>query len=399
MGQTGAGDHDGQVKDKARRSGQIQTESRRGHRHRAWRSSTQEHRNDTHRSDFLVEPGQITHSVWTASSGNRRTTLARSAARRRRTRSACRGGGTAEGQSGGRSHERRRRPVGPEHVPPIVHTTLNGATVELASRGTGSATTRSPPYAVYTRPNGSCSTRHCGICPRLPPIGPTLCQETTETLNGTVAVVHLLREGATMTNPDVSDAKRSKGVRTTSDPRSEADQAARRRTRSTATRVADTATSRVKGVATKANRVATGRTNPPDNSGRAAPKASKPRAAAVKNLAAKGAGAVEGGTGAVDSTLRGTTGAVQSTVSSAAGTAVSTLRTGIGAGLSLLVNKALLLLQLLKWIARKVIEALRGLARRLREYGGVKTHDPADVDDDDELERDGSRTGGRSNRS
>jgi DNA gyrase subunit A len=35
---------------RARRSGQIFSESRRGHRHRAWWSSTREHRNDTHRS-------------------------------------------------------------------------------------------------------------------------------------------------------------------------------------------------------------------------------------------------------------------------------------------------------------------------------------------------------------
>jgi hypothetical protein len=155
---------------------------------------------------------------------------------------------------------------------------------------------------------------------------------------------------------------------------------------------ADAATSRVKGVARKANRVATGRT-PPDHGGRAAPKASEPRAAALTNLTGKGAGAVQGAVGAADSTLRGTTGAVNSTVEGTVGTAVSTLRTGVGAGFSLVVHKALLLLQILKRIAlqaiealrrqaieplrRQAIEALRRLARRLREYGGVEAGDSA----------------------
>jgi hypothetical protein len=39
-----------QVIPKARRNGQILGESLRGHRHRAWWLSIQEHRNDTHRS-------------------------------------------------------------------------------------------------------------------------------------------------------------------------------------------------------------------------------------------------------------------------------------------------------------------------------------------------------------
>jgi hypothetical protein len=50
VGQAGAGNHDRQVTSKARRGGQIMVESQRGHRHAAWWSSTQEHRNDTHRS-------------------------------------------------------------------------------------------------------------------------------------------------------------------------------------------------------------------------------------------------------------------------------------------------------------------------------------------------------------
>ncbi|MCU1626396.1 MAG: hypothetical protein JWP64_1345 [Pseudonocardia sp.] len=180
----------------------------------------------------------------------------------------------------------------------------------------------------------------------------------------------------TMTNPNESDAKSSKGVRSASGPRSEGAPAVRRLPRGTATGAADAATSRVKGAARKPNRAATGRT-PPDPRGRAAPKASKPRAAAVTNLAGKGAGAVQGTTGAVNSTVEGTV-----------GTAVSTLRTGVGAGFSLAVHKALLLLQLLKRIAlqtiealrrraiealrRQAIEALRRLARRLQEEAGSR---------------------------
>ncbi|HKS50698.1 MAG TPA: hypothetical protein VJS67_02380, partial [Pseudonocardiaceae bacterium] len=52
-GHAGASNHDGQVTSKARRSGQIMVESQRGHRHRAWWSSTQEHRNDTDGPTFL----------------------------------------------------------------------------------------------------------------------------------------------------------------------------------------------------------------------------------------------------------------------------------------------------------------------------------------------------------
>ena len=50
VGQAGAGNHSGQVKSKARRNGQIRSESHRGHRHQTWQRPTQEHRNDTHRS-------------------------------------------------------------------------------------------------------------------------------------------------------------------------------------------------------------------------------------------------------------------------------------------------------------------------------------------------------------
>ena len=226
-----------------------------------------------------------------------------------------------------------------------------------------------------------------------------------EGLHGAVAVVHrLYREGPTMTNSNESDAKGSKGVRSTSGPRGEAVRSARRRARGTATGAADAATSRVKGVASKANPVATGRT-PPDDRGRTAPKVSEPGAAALKNLAGRGAGAVQGTTGAVDSTLRGTTEAVDSTLrgtteavdstlQGTVGTVVSTLRTGVGAGLSLVVHKALLLLQLLRRIALQAIEALRQLARRLREYGGVEADDSAEVDEDEEPARDGAGAGG-----
>jgi hypothetical protein len=85
---------------------------------------------------------------------------------------------------------------------------------------------------------------------------------------------------------------------------------------------------------------------------------------------------------------------VDSTLQSTVGTVVSTLRTGVGAGFSLVVLKALMLLQLLKRLALQAIEALRGLARRLREYGGVEAADSADVDDDEGRPRDVSGAGG-----
>ncbi len=64
MDQAGAGNHDGQVKERARRSGQILAESRRATGHRAWWFSIQEHRNDTHRSSLCLEQREESRGPW-----------------------------------------------------------------------------------------------------------------------------------------------------------------------------------------------------------------------------------------------------------------------------------------------------------------------------------------------
>jgi hypothetical protein len=78
----------------------------------------------------------------------------------------------------------------------------------------------------------------------------------------------------------------------------------------------------------------------------------------------------------VGSTARTATKIVGSTVQGAARTVGPVLAGGAGVAFSFLVAKAMLMLELIKRIAMLVIEALRGLARRLRERGGIETDQP-----------------------
>jgi hypothetical protein len=164
----------------------------------------------------------------------------------------------------------------------------------------------------------------------------------------------------------------AQGTESASEPEREAAPASQRRSHGTRfSSVTRGATSRVKGTATKM----TGATAARPTQG--ASERMGRKVAAPNDLAANAAETVSStATKTVGSTARTATKTVGSTVQGAARTVGPVLAGGVGVAFSFLVAKAMLMLELIKRIAMLVIEALRGLARRLRERGGIETDQP-----------------------